>query len=221
MTSDVWPHSPFWIKSINHVHFAHFFLHHAYAFATPPPQALPDRAWWRCRAAPAATAAVADECGRGGEVKAGAAHNPACSVVYSGSLAPGHTRAADAIPKSQKADLFPHLSRVASEASAVNYKCHAHKPQRAGRGAVVRSGWWGTPPKPTCASSTHTETTIHLSWQTDGAGGSPSRWQKGNKVLRPGGEVKAGAPLTLPCSVVGIPAPLVTWTTLGRDAIPK
>ncbi|KAG0714252.1 Down syndrome cell adhesion molecule-like protein Dscam2 [Chionoecetes opilio] len=34
-------------------------------------------------------------------------------------------------------------------------------------------------------------------------------------------EVKAGAPLTLPCSVVGIPAPLVTWTHLGRDAIPK
>ncbi|XP_063870460.1 cell adhesion molecule Dscam1-like isoform X4 [Scylla paramamosain] len=34
-------------------------------------------------------------------------------------------------------------------------------------------------------------------------------------------EVKAGAPLTLPCSVVGHSAPLVTWTHLGRDTIPN
>ncbi|XP_071538976.1 cell adhesion molecule Dscam2-like isoform X2 [Panulirus ornatus] len=34
-------------------------------------------------------------------------------------------------------------------------------------------------------------------------------------------EVQAGGSLTLPCAVVGTPAPAVTWTHLGRDNIPQ
>ncbi|XP_042207955.1 Down syndrome cell adhesion molecule-like protein Dscam2, partial [Homarus americanus] len=34
-------------------------------------------------------------------------------------------------------------------------------------------------------------------------------------------EVQAGGTLTLPCAVVGIPTPTVTWTHLGRDNIPQ
>ncbi|KAK8745263.1 hypothetical protein OTU49_000093, partial [Cherax quadricarinatus] len=34
-------------------------------------------------------------------------------------------------------------------------------------------------------------------------------------------EVEAGSSFTLPCAVVGSPAPAVTWTHLGRDTIPQ